>query len=147
MSGVIYSLKIKNHQTKQCFGLWLKLLPLVISSKRCLNKGDGFGAVHILSYGRSLSFPVVLLSNVSAVVSPVRSSGGKFHGCFCCRKNKAKIRHCFICLGDFTNAFYLYGWGRWCFSSDCFLGLQKDDDGASNCTCHHLYDFFQRSPP
>lgn len=103
VSNIIYVLKIKNHQTNRCFGLWFKLLLLVITYKRYLSKGDGFGAVHILSDRYCLccfQMPVCCLN-------PVCSSVGRIHGYVYCKKKKKKsdARHCFICLGDFKNAF------------------------------------------
>lgn len=146
-SWVRHNLFTQNHETKQCFGLWFKLLLLVISYKCSLSKGDVLGAVHILNYRRSVSLLLVLFSNASAIVSPICSSAGKYHGCFCCKKKKTGSSYGFICLGNFKNTFYSYYWGRWYFSSDCFLWLQKDKHSASTHTSCHPCDFLWRSPP
>lgn len=84
VSNIIYVLKIKNHQTNRCFGLWFKLLLLVITYKRYLSKGDGFSAVHILSDRYCLccfQMPVCCLN-------PVCSSVGRIHGYVYCKKKK-----------------------------------------------------------
>lgn len=103
VSSISYALKIKNLQTNQCFGLQFKFLLLVVTCKRYLNKGDGFSAMHILSYCNWLCCFQMSLLFESCI------SVGKIHGYVCCKKKKkSDARHCFICVGDFKNAFYLY---------------------------------------